>query len=70
FEIEESLAAAAARQPGSALTRGTELGFMTALEEDDRAILRARISILENERRYHRHMAMVADQEATYALQA
>nr|GFA44214.1 hypothetical protein [Tanacetum cinerariifolium] len=32
FEIGESLTAAAARQPGFALTRGTELDFMTALE--------------------------------------
>ncbi|GKD92253.1 hypothetical protein Tco_1372090, partial [Tanacetum coccineum] len=33
FEIGESLAAAAARQPGPTLARGTELDFMTALEE-------------------------------------
>ncbi|GKF49671.1 hypothetical protein Tco_0142922, partial [Tanacetum coccineum] len=33
FEIRESSAAAAARQPGSTLTRGTELDFMTALED-------------------------------------
>ncbi|GKA82180.1 putative reverse transcriptase domain-containing protein [Tanacetum coccineum] len=33
FEIGESSAAVAARQPGSALTRGTEFGFVTALEE-------------------------------------
>ncbi|GJS59288.1 hypothetical protein Tco_0654072 [Tanacetum coccineum] len=33
FEIGESLAAAAARQPVSTLARGTELDFITALEE-------------------------------------
>nr|GEU79555.1 hypothetical protein [Tanacetum cinerariifolium] len=33
FEIRESSVAVSAGQPGSALTRGTELGFMTALEE-------------------------------------
>ncbi|GKB72909.1 hypothetical protein Tco_0934321 [Tanacetum coccineum] len=33
FDIRESSVAAAAKQPGSALSRGTELDFMTALEE-------------------------------------
>ncbi|GJX95915.1 hypothetical protein Tco_0351713 [Tanacetum coccineum] len=33
FKIRESSAATAARQPGSTLARGTELDFMTALEE-------------------------------------
>ncbi|GJT33469.1 hypothetical protein Tco_0923888 [Tanacetum coccineum] len=33
FEIRESSAATAARQPGSTLARDTELDFMTALEE-------------------------------------
>nr|GEV38121.1 hypothetical protein [Tanacetum cinerariifolium] len=94
FEIGKSLTAAAARQLGPTLTRGTELGFMTALDEvkesvidiavrhrrdskefhtrhqddhEDKAVLRYRISTLEKERRYHRHMAMVTDHEATYA---
>ncbi|GKF92974.1 hypothetical protein Tco_0279693 [Tanacetum coccineum] len=94
FEIGESLAAIAARQPRSTLARGTKHGFMTALEEvkesvisiaarhrqdseefhtryqdahDDRAVLRDCISTLERERRYHRHMAIAAEQEAIYA---
>ncbi|GKG62717.1 hypothetical protein Tco_0636448, partial [Tanacetum coccineum] len=33
-------------------------------------VLRACVSTLEKERRYHRSMAIVADQEATYARQA
>ncbi|GJV14793.1 hypothetical protein Tco_1360116 [Tanacetum coccineum] len=81
FEIGESSAAAAARQPGSTLARGIDYGFMTTLEEvresvtnlasshrldskefhtrhqdaqDERAILQARTSTLERDRRYHR----------------
>ncbi|GJU48094.1 putative reverse transcriptase domain-containing protein [Tanacetum coccineum] len=38
FEIRESSVAAAARQPGSALTQGTELDFMTALEEVKKSV--------------------------------
>ncbi|GJS13977.1 hypothetical protein Tco_0408449 [Tanacetum coccineum] len=70
FEIGESSAAVAARQHGSALTRGTEYGFVTALEEDDKAVLRARISSLEGERRYHRARAIAAEQESTYSREA
>ncbi|GJW91015.1 putative reverse transcriptase domain-containing protein [Tanacetum coccineum] len=97
FEIRESSAAAAARQPGSTLTRGTELDFMTALEDfkesvtdiaakhrqdseefhtchqdahDDRAILQARISTLTRERRFYRHVAIVADREAMWVAQS
>ncbi|GJY03554.1 hypothetical protein Tco_0369494 [Tanacetum coccineum] len=32
----------------------------------DRAVLRARVSTLERERRYHRTTAIVVEQEATY----
>ncbi|GJZ89275.1 hypothetical protein Tco_0661057, partial [Tanacetum coccineum] len=91
FEIRESSAAAAARQPMSTLARGTDYGFVTALEEvnervtdlatsyrqdshefyvrhqdaqDDRAVLQARVSSLERQRRYHRTMAIVVEQEA------
>ncbi|GJX20832.1 hypothetical protein Tco_0223509, partial [Tanacetum coccineum] len=97
FEIGESSAVAAARQPELTLARGTKLNFMTALEEvkesvadmatrhrqdseefytrhqdaqDDRALLRARSSTLARERRYYRHMAIVADREAIYARHA
>ncbi|GKF01957.1 hypothetical protein Tco_0028880 [Tanacetum coccineum] len=38
--------------------------------QDDRAVLWARVSTLERERRYHRSMAITAEQEATYARQA
>ncbi|GJV11874.1 hypothetical protein Tco_1353415 [Tanacetum coccineum] len=58
FEVGESSAAAAARHPGSTLAR------------DDIAILRALVSTLKRERRYHFSMAIAADQEATYAQQA
>nr|GEY80490.1 hypothetical protein [Tanacetum cinerariifolium] len=34
--------------------------------QDDKALLRARISTLVRESRYYRHMAIVADQEAIY----
>ncbi|GJR65390.1 hypothetical protein Tco_0011455 [Tanacetum coccineum] len=68
FEIGESLVAAAARHPGSALTRGTELGFMTALEEVKESV--TDIPARHRERRYYRHMAMIADREAMYAWQA
>ncbi|GJU24469.1 putative reverse transcriptase domain-containing protein [Tanacetum coccineum] len=67
FEIRESSAAATSRQPGSTLNRGTDYGFVTALEEDaqdDIAILWACISSLDRQRRYHRIMAIVAEQEA------
>ncbi|GKD14660.1 hypothetical protein Tco_1199067 [Tanacetum coccineum] len=36
FKIGENSAAVAARQPGSALTKGTEFGFVTSLEESRR----------------------------------
>ncbi|GJT95725.1 hypothetical protein Tco_1091243 [Tanacetum coccineum] len=61
FEIRESSAAAAARQPGFALARGCP---------GDRAVLRARISSLELKRRYHRARAIAAEQESTYAREA
>nr|GEY83204.1 hypothetical protein [Tanacetum cinerariifolium] len=38
FEIGKSLAAAAARQPRSSLARGTEFGFMTALDEVNKRV--------------------------------
>ncbi|GKD88700.1 hypothetical protein Tco_1364207, partial [Tanacetum coccineum] len=38
--------------------------------QDDRAVLRARVSTHERERRYHRSMAIATEQEATYARQA
>ncbi|GKG34183.1 hypothetical protein Tco_0436879, partial [Tanacetum coccineum] len=94
FEIGESSTAVVARQPWSTFARGTDYGFVTALEEvnervtnlatshrhdseefhvrhqdaqDDRAALRAHVPSLERHRRYHRTMAIVAEQEATYA---
>ncbi|GKC75673.1 hypothetical protein Tco_1126447 [Tanacetum coccineum] len=94
FEIRESSSAATSRQSGSTLDRGTDYGFVTALEEvdgrvtdlatshrhdikefyvchqdaqDDIAILWACISSLVRQRCYHRTMAIVAEQEATYA---
>ncbi|GKE58566.1 hypothetical protein Tco_1497751, partial [Tanacetum coccineum] len=70
FEIGKSSAAAAARQHGSALAQGTEYGFVTALEEDDKAVLRARISSLERERRYHHARAIAAKHESTYTREA
>nr|GEX50692.1 hypothetical protein [Tanacetum cinerariifolium] len=81
--------AAAARQPGISLSRGTKI--MTALKEvkedmtnlssrqrlnseefhthhqdaqDERALLQAQVSTLRRERRYHRHMAKLAESEA------
>ncbi|GKC72694.1 hypothetical protein Tco_1118577 [Tanacetum coccineum] len=38
--------------------------------QDDEAVLRASVSSLEKERRYHRTTAIAAEQEATYARQA
>ncbi|GKD93571.1 hypothetical protein Tco_1373408, partial [Tanacetum coccineum] len=63
FKIRESSAAAAARQPGH---RQNSKEFYTRHQDaqDDRAILQAHISTLARERRYYRHMAIVADREA------
>ncbi|GJY60678.1 putative reverse transcriptase domain-containing protein [Tanacetum coccineum] len=63
FKIRESSAAAAARQPGH---RQDSKEFYTRhqVAQDDRAVLRARISTLARDRRYYLHMAIVADREA------
>ncbi|GJW70951.1 hypothetical protein Tco_0127868 [Tanacetum coccineum] len=85
FVIEKSSTVAAAREPGSTLARGIDYGFidtldassraidervMTALEEDERALLQAQVSTLRRERQYHCHMAMLVESEAMYARQA
>ncbi|GJV49483.1 hypothetical protein Tco_1439695 [Tanacetum coccineum] len=37
---------------------------------DERALVQAQVSIIRRERRYHRHMAMLAESKAMYAYQA
>ncbi|GJW49578.1 hypothetical protein Tco_0090929 [Tanacetum coccineum] len=64
FEIGESLAAAAARQPGH--RQDIEEFYVRHQDtQDDRVVLRAHESTLERERRYHLTMAIAAEQEAT-----
>nr|GFA19623.1 hypothetical protein [Tanacetum cinerariifolium] len=56
FEISESLAADAVRQLGSALTRATELDFMTALEEFKESVINITARHKQdNEEFYTRH---------------
>ncbi|GJR12298.1 hypothetical protein Tco_0794950 [Tanacetum coccineum] len=67
LEIGECSVAAAARQPWQ---DSEEFYTHHQDAQNDRAILRARISTLARERRYYRHMAIVVDREAMYARQA
>ncbi|GJW41383.1 putative reverse transcriptase domain-containing protein [Tanacetum coccineum] len=77
FEVRESSAAGATRQPGPTLEadlrrdRETE-EFQVRFEDaqDDRAYLRARVNTLFKDRPYHRHTPMILDKEAMYALMA
>ncbi|GKB64245.1 hypothetical protein Tco_0920431 [Tanacetum coccineum] len=85
FEVRESSAAGAARQPGPTLEvdlrrdRVMETGYeitdtwdeiVEAMLEDDLAFLRARFNTLFKDRRFHRHTVMLLDREATYARRA
>ncbi|GJQ89472.1 hypothetical protein Tco_0000611 [Tanacetum coccineum] len=85
FEVGESLSAAAARQTRHTLACRVDYGFidtmdasirasksraMTAMEEDDRALLRAQVSLLTRERRYFRSMASSYEREGTDSRQA
>nr|GEW92374.1 hypothetical protein [Tanacetum cinerariifolium] len=65
-EVEESVTDIATRH------RQDREEFHTRHQDtqDDRAILRDRISTLTRERRYYRHMAIVADREAVYVRHA
>ncbi|GJT03926.1 hypothetical protein Tco_0838388, partial [Tanacetum coccineum] len=72
FEVGESSAAAAARQPGPTLeadlrrdrdTNEFYIRFEDA--QDDRAFLRARVNILFKDRPYHRHTVMLLDKETS-----
>ncbi|GJR76878.1 putative reverse transcriptase domain-containing protein [Tanacetum coccineum] len=78
YEIGESSAAGAARQPGPTPARVTELDttvrqrteeFEVRFEEahDDRAYLGALVNSLYRDRPYHRHTALAIDREAVYA---
>ncbi|GKF72549.1 hypothetical protein Tco_0208663, partial [Tanacetum coccineum] len=53
FEIGESSAAAAARKPGSALARGTDFGFMTALEEVNERVTNLATSHRNDSEEFH-----------------
>ncbi|GKD64032.1 hypothetical protein Tco_1306140, partial [Tanacetum coccineum] len=82
FEVGESSSAGAARQTGHTLAHRVDYGFidtvdasirafqsraMTAVGEDDRALLRAQVSLLTRERRYFRSMASSYEREASNA---
>ncbi|GKC48194.1 hypothetical protein Tco_1065916, partial [Tanacetum coccineum] len=67
FEVGESSIAAATRQTGHTLARRVDYRFV---DTDDRALLRAHISLLTRERRYFRSMASSYEREAVIARQA
>ncbi|GJY97158.1 hypothetical protein Tco_0514068 [Tanacetum coccineum] len=64
-EVKESVADMATRH------RHESEEFYTCHQDaqDDRALLRARISTLARERRYYHHMVIVADREAMLRLE-
>ncbi|GJR36702.1 hypothetical protein Tco_1212386 [Tanacetum coccineum] len=85
FEVGESSAAAATRQVGQALTSSVDYGFIDTVDasirafeiramivvgEDDRALLRAQVSLLMRERIYFRSMASSCKREAVISRQA
>ncbi|GKB89756.1 hypothetical protein Tco_0962028 [Tanacetum coccineum] len=85
FEVGEGSSAAAARQAGHTLAYRVDYGLidtvdasiraaksraMTAIGEDNRALLKAQVSILIRERRYFRLMASSYEREAVIARQA
>ncbi|GKA00691.1 hypothetical protein Tco_0673356 [Tanacetum coccineum] len=85
FEVRESSSDAAARQTGHTLACRVDYGFidtmdasirasksraMTAVGEDDRALLRAQVSSLTRERRYFCSMDFSYKREAVIARQA
>ncbi|GJU09075.1 hypothetical protein Tco_1125505 [Tanacetum coccineum] len=86
FEVgESSTAVAAAGQTGHTLARRVDYEFIDTLDasirafegrvmttdaQDDRAFLRAQISLLTRERRYFRSMASSYGREVVYARQA
>ncbi|GKB46001.1 putative reverse transcriptase domain-containing protein, partial [Tanacetum coccineum] len=85
FEVGESSAAAVTREAGHALTSSVDYGFidtmdasirasesraMTAVGEDNRALLRAQVSLLAREKRYFRSMASSYKREDVIARQA
>ncbi|GJS78238.1 hypothetical protein Tco_0728119 [Tanacetum coccineum] len=67
FEIGESSAAAAARQPGQDIH---EMYVRHQDVQDDRAMMLARIASLEREARYLRTRVVTADQESAYTRDA
>ncbi|GJZ46488.1 hypothetical protein Tco_0594084, partial [Tanacetum coccineum] len=85
FEVGESLLASAARQTGHTLAHRIDYGFvdtldasirasesraMTADAHDDRALLRAQVSLLTREGMYFRSMTSSYEREAAYSRQA
>ncbi|GKG21527.1 hypothetical protein Tco_0384122, partial [Tanacetum coccineum] len=78
FEVGESSIAAATRQTGHTLAHlsttqrqdAHELHMCDEDAQDDRALLRAQISLLTRERRYFCSMASFYEREAVYARQA
>ncbi|GJU69941.1 putative reverse transcriptase domain-containing protein [Tanacetum coccineum] len=77
FEVGESLAAGAARQPRPTLEadlrrdRDTDEFYVRFKDaQDDEAFLRARVNTLFRDRRFHRHIAMLLDREVMYARRA
>nr|GEV81587.1 putative reverse transcriptase domain-containing protein [Tanacetum cinerariifolium] len=73
FEVGESSAAGASRQPGLdvAVTDATARRPMSQKDaQDDQTFLRARVNILLRDRSYHRRTAMLLDREAMYARRA
>ncbi|GKA91885.1 hypothetical protein Tco_0813810 [Tanacetum coccineum] len=85
FEVGESSSAVAARQAGHTLAHKVDYGFIdtmdaiihafecravTAMREDDRALLRDQVSLLTRERRYFCSMASSYEHEAADARRA
>ncbi|GKF35926.1 hypothetical protein Tco_0112684, partial [Tanacetum coccineum] len=74
LEIEDSLAAGAARQPGTTLEadlrrdkENEESQVLFGDAQDDRVYLRAQVNTLFRDRPYHYHTAMILDREGMYA---
>ncbi|GKC70761.1 hypothetical protein Tco_1116644 [Tanacetum coccineum] len=71
FEIGESSAAAAARQPESALARGTDYGFVTVLEEVNERVTDLAASHRHDSHEFYvRRPGLQGKQDTTYARQS
>nr|GEZ69133.1 reverse transcriptase domain-containing protein [Tanacetum cinerariifolium] len=76
FEVGKSFAGGAVRQPGPTESdlrrckRTDEFEVRFEKEQDDRALLRARVNTLFRDRPDHRYTAMFFDREAMYAREA